>query len=125
MALKEFADELTGIPKHRIRFSLQATMNGNRRRVRISESAWPSAVSRLLRGEVIDIEVVEERMKGEKDEPPRYLEVPDIKVNDMSISDRDGRRSKSAPSSRQSSPSLEEKAEVETTNARTWFRRRT
>jgi hypothetical protein len=123
MALKEFADELTGIPKHRIRLSLQATVNGNRRRVRISESAWPSAVSRLLRGEVIDIEVVEERTKEEKDAPPRYLEVPDIKVNDMSISDN--RRSKSAPSSRQSSPSLEEKAEGETTNARTWFRRRT
>jgi hypothetical protein len=123
MALKEFADELTGIPKHRIRFSLQATMNGNRRRVRISESAWPSAVSRLLRGEVIDIEVVEERTKDEKDSPPRYLEVPDIKVNDVSISE--GRRTKSAPSSRQSSPFPEEKAEVETTNARTWFRRRT
>ena len=73
-AQKEFAEELSEVSRDRISFNISAPVNGERRSVRISESAWPAAVARLLRGEVIDIHL---RPLPLKDQPPQYLEVPD------------------------------------------------
>ncbi|KAG5653513.1 hypothetical protein H0H81_012586 [Sphagnurus paluster] len=53
-AQKEFPEELANVPRERISFMISAKMNGESRVVRISESAWVGAVTRLLRGEVID-----------------------------------------------------------------------
>jgi len=58
MAYKEFPSALKGVSASRVHFFIQATMNGsNRRKVRISESAWESVVSPMRRGEVVDIQV--------------------------------------------------------------------
>ncbi|KAG6809303.1 hypothetical protein H0H92_000761, partial [Tricholoma furcatifolium] len=57
-AQKEFSEELEGVPRDRISFVVAARLNNNERQsVRISESAWQAAVARLLRGEVVDIQV--------------------------------------------------------------------
>lgn len=110
VAQKEFPEDLGNVPRHRIIFTIQATMNGTKRAVRISESAWTSTVSRMLRGEVIDIEVVDDR---KTDPPPRYLEVPDSKeIPEYS------RRTRSTPSSRASSPAGRSER-----NSKSWFGR--
>ncbi|KAK0212629.1 hypothetical protein DFS33DRAFT_1377106 [Desarmillaria ectypa] len=93
VAQKEFV-ELLGVSRHQIVFTTQATVAGIRTSVRISASAWASTVSRMLRGEVIDVDIVEDK---KQDEPPRYLEVPDNKEGDYR------RWSRSAPSSRSNS----------------------
>ncbi|KAF9456942.1 hypothetical protein BDZ94DRAFT_293818 [Collybia nuda] len=75
-AQKEFHEELSTISRERISFNVYATMNGERRSVRISESAWAPAVARLLRGEVIDISIRPlPQPSGTKDQPPQYLDV--------------------------------------------------
>ncbi|TFK44860.1 hypothetical protein BDQ12DRAFT_673703 [Crucibulum laeve] len=98
-AQKEFPDELENIPRDRITFVIVANMSGERKPVRISESAWPAAVARLLRAEVIDIVVRPDPNDiKEKEAPPMYLEVPQL---DGSGKEKDSlRHSRSAPSSR-------------------------
>lgn len=64
MAQTEYP-ELSATPKEKIMFKIEASMNGKREPVRISRSAWASTLGNMLRGEVIDIEVFE-------DKPPRY-----------------------------------------------------
>lgn len=100
MAQKEFPDKLANVARDRIYFTIQASMNGARRTVRVSESAWTSTVSRMLRGEVLDIQLQDE--KPSADAPPQYLDVPKLQ-------DAEERKSRSAPSSppssRRSSPS--------------------
>jgi hypothetical protein len=78
VAKKEFPDELGHILRERIGFTVAIkTSRGDQRTVRISESAWAPAVARLLRGDVIDIEV-----QGSKEEPPpHYLDVPSSKAS--------------------------------------------
>lgn len=109
-AQKEFAEELSEVSRDRISFNISAPVNGERRSVRISESAWPAAVARLLRGEVIDIHV---RPLPAKDQPPQYLEVP---------LDSASRMSRSSPPSRtharESSPSC---GGEKSSSPRSWF----
>ncbi|KIY63225.1 hypothetical protein CYLTODRAFT_146047 [Cylindrobasidium torrendii FP15055 ss-10] len=57
--------ELSATPKEKIMFKIEASMNGKRQPVRISRSAWASTLGKMLRGEVIDIEVFDDR-------PPQY-----------------------------------------------------
>jgi hypothetical protein len=94
---------------------ITAKMNGTRRPVRISESAWPATVARLVRGEIVDIEVAEPRKLAA--EAPRYLEVPDAKDSDVA----DSRLPRSPPSPlsnlRQSSPVGRRERSIR----RTWF----
>jgi len=80
IAQKEFPDELSRIDRDRISFTVAANIGQEKRTIRISESAWVAAVARLLRGEVIDIQI-HPPSKGTagKDAPPQYLEVPDSK----------------------------------------------
>jgi len=81
IAQKEYPDELSQVPRERIAFSKAATVSGQRHVVRISESAWVGAVSRLLRGEVIDIQVRSPpHTVVLKDEPPQYLETQNTKT---------------------------------------------
>ncbi|KAF5380532.1 hypothetical protein D9615_004722 [Tricholomella constricta] len=112
-AQKEFPEELAELPRDRIFFNISAKMNGEHKQVRISESAWVAAVTRLLRGEVIDV-CVRPEPRDTKSElpPPQYLEVPQ----------RSLRQSSSAPSSpqnrsREPSPTPSDKG------SRSWFGR--
>lgn len=80
VAIKEFPDQLGHIPRHRISFMLQANMSGTKRCVRVSESAWPMTVCRLVRAEVVEVVVTEDRKSSPapttEAPPPTYLEVP-------------------------------------------------
>lgn len=81
MAQKEFSEELGNVDRARIRFFIIASIHrGTEERiVRISEGAWQSAVARLLRGEIIDLELRPDpnAPKGEdKNGTPLLLEVP-------------------------------------------------
>ncbi|KAF8070781.1 hypothetical protein FPV67DRAFT_1414279 [Lyophyllum atratum] len=112
-AQKEFPDELAGVSRDRISFNITAKMNGEHRHVRISESAWVAAVTRLLRGEVIDVHVRPPpgTIDTKDAPPPQYLEVPQPTL----------RHSTSTPSSpyhrsRDPSPSPSEKV-----SSRSWF----
>ncbi|KAK0504555.1 hypothetical protein EDD18DRAFT_1343351 [Armillaria luteobubalina] len=100
VAQKEFV-ELYGIDRHHIVFTTHATVAGARTSVRISASAWASTVSRMLRGEVIDVTIVEDK---KQDEPPQYLEVPDSKEGDYTRWSRSAPASRSSSRVRQSSP---------------------
>ncbi|KAG6900708.1 hypothetical protein C0993_003734 [Termitomyces sp. T159_Od127] len=53
-AQKEYP-ELAELERSRISFRINAKLNGQSQSVRISASAWSAAVSRLLRGEIIDV----------------------------------------------------------------------
>jgi hypothetical protein len=117
-AQKEFPEELSDVSRDRISFNISATMGGERRAIRISESAWVAAVARLLRGEVIDVTVKplpkSPKSSDAKDiEPPQYLEVP------QPVSQ--SRASRSTPASpahsRQTSPS----GQSEKGSSRSWF----
>jgi len=100
VAQKEFI-ELFGVDRHQIVFTTQATVAGTRTAVRISASAWASTVSRMLRGEVIDVDIVEDK---KQDEPPQYLEVPDSKEGDYARWSHSAPASRSNSRTRQSSP---------------------
>ncbi|TRM69178.1 hypothetical protein BD626DRAFT_473205 [Schizophyllum amplum] len=76
VALQEYADELAGIARERIAFYTMASMDGQRREVRIGQSAWPRAMDKLARGEVVDIVVKADPSAP----PPQYLEVPGAKA---------------------------------------------
>ncbi|KAK7473050.1 hypothetical protein VKT23_001154 [Stygiomarasmius scandens] len=71
LAIKEYPNELGPIPRHRITFTIQATMNGNRKTVRVSESAWERTVSRMVRGEVVAIKILPE---DTAEAPPKYIQ---------------------------------------------------
>ncbi|KAF5345285.1 hypothetical protein D9758_008418 [Tetrapyrgos nigripes] len=75
LAIKEYPDELLDLARHRISFTIQATMNGTRRTVRISESAWEETVYKMVRGEVISIEILPEDRKL-VEAPPKYVARP-------------------------------------------------
>jgi len=77
-AQKEFPEELANMPRDHISFHINAKMNGEPQSVRISESAWVAAVTRLLRGEVIDIVARPSSSSFDTKElpPPQYLDVP-------------------------------------------------
>ncbi|KAL0581329.1 hypothetical protein V5O48_000705 [Marasmius crinis-equi] len=111
LAISEFPEELDGIPTRRITFSASATLNGEKRAVRISETAWSDATKRMLRGEVLDVMILPESDRKDMDLPPRYLDVP-----------QDGGRllcsCRSAPGSRAPSPTPSKKLE----RPRSWFR---
>jgi len=110
-AQKEFSDELSQVSRDRISFTIVATMNGERRAVRISESAWVAAVARLLRGEVIDIQVRPQPQSADsKDLPPQYLEVPQL-----------SRMSYSTPPSRNGSRSSSPSSRSDRGSSRSWF----
>ncbi|TEB38487.1 hypothetical protein FA13DRAFT_1726164 [Coprinellus micaceus] len=118
LAQKEF-EELSYQARDRISFSVMSTYGkGERCPIRISESAWPSAVSRLQRGEIIDVDMRSGSATPPKSEmelpPPQYLEVPKTTYPEPSKpSSKKIAGSTSAPSSRGSSPNLE--------NRRSWF----
>jgi len=112
-AQKEFSDELSQVSRDRISFTIVATMNGERRAVRISESAWVAAVARLLRGEVIDIQVRPPPQSADsKDQPPQYLEVPQLP-----------RMYRSTPPSPNSSRSPSPSSRSDRGSSRPWFGR--
>ncbi|KAK7444260.1 hypothetical protein VKT23_015270 [Stygiomarasmius scandens] len=73
LAIKEYPNELGPIPRHRITFTIQATMNGNRKTVRVSESAWERTVSRMVRGEVVAIEILP-WPEDTAEAPPKYIQ---------------------------------------------------
>ncbi|KAK7045645.1 hypothetical protein VNI00_007478 [Paramarasmius palmivorus] len=111
LALKEFPEDLAGVPAHRIRLNVSATMGGEKKHVRISESAWPSTVKRMIRGEVVDVEIAPDGK--ETPPPPMYLEVPDDSLSSSGYS-------KSVPGSRASSPTPSDKT---LNRSRSWFSR--
>ncbi|KAF9012473.1 hypothetical protein BDQ17DRAFT_704566 [Cyathus striatus] len=96
VAQKEFPEELGDIPRDRITFNIVANINGGRKHVRISDSAWIATVARLLRGEIIELHIRPDT--SEKDAPPLYLEVPVINDGE----DKPLQNSRAAPSSRAS-----------------------
>ncbi|KIY50293.1 hypothetical protein FISHEDRAFT_71899 [Fistulina hepatica ATCC 64428] len=116
VAVNEFPDVLYGIPRSRITFNISASMSGQRQVVRISAGAWPAAVARLLRGEVIDIRVrptsvisQNERsgdfscLDGDNLPPPKYLEIPEApKKRSSSWSRQSSRSRRSSPASKES-----------------------
>ncbi|KAJ3536013.1 hypothetical protein NMY22_g6228 [Coprinellus aureogranulatus] len=121
IAQKEF-EELSYEDRGRIGFSVMSTFGkGERCPIRISESAWPSAVSRLLRGEIIDVFLRADSqpdLKNAQDfpPPPMYLEVPKVTYPQPTKTGSNAKKapsSRSTPSSRASSPNLE--------NRRSWF----
>ncbi|KAG7449631.1 uncharacterized protein BT62DRAFT_597588 [Guyanagaster necrorhizus] len=116
VAQKEFA-QLVEVDRHRIVFTTQATVAGIRTSVRISASAWASTVSRMLRGEVIDVEIAEAK---KEDEPPQYLEVPEAK-EDYARCYRSAPSSRSNSRTRQSSPTPSLNSGEK--SRRTWFTR--
>ncbi|KAL1746164.1 hypothetical protein HDZ31DRAFT_81394 [Schizophyllum fasciatum] len=87
IALQEYP-ELLGVPRDCISFFTMASMDGQRRPVRIGRSAWPRAMEKLVRGEIIDIKVRREEVKEKSQTgplspdtpapPPQYLEVPGV-----------------------------------------------
>lgn len=91
VAQKEFP-ELSHISRDLIEFSVSAHMGGGKQHVRISESAWAATVARLLRGEIIQVDIRSDPTLL-KDAPPIYLEVPQE-------TDGTKRHSHSTPSSR-------------------------
>jgi len=64
-------------------------MNGSKKTVRISESAWESIVSRLLRGEVIDIQVEPSIEKEKYESPPDYSEAQDQRISSQHVATSD------------------------------------
>lgn len=95
MEAKNVFPELATVPDNRIEFYVTATMSGAKARVRVSPSAWAAATARLLRGEVIDVEV-----DGESEAPPQYLDVPHMteKARSAPCSRSHSRESSPAPS---------------------------
>ncbi|KDQ27624.1 hypothetical protein PLEOSDRAFT_158498 [Pleurotus ostreatus PC15] len=112
--------ELVAIPDDRIGFYITATLGHSKAQVRVSESAWCAAIARLLRGEVVDVRVVEADVSISID-PPRYLEVPDTKEtsSDFYNANNDIRESRSAPSSR--SPSRQASPSGRIRSHRSWW----
>ncbi|GLB37778.1 hypothetical protein LshimejAT787_0408290 [Lyophyllum shimeji] len=112
LAQKEFSEDLAGLSRDRISFNITAKMNGERRHVRISESAWVAAVTRLLRGEVIDIHVRPPPgfVDTKEPPPPQYLEVPQTTLRHSSTP--------SSPRSRSRDPSP---SPSERGSSRSWF----
>ncbi|KAG7091036.1 hypothetical protein E1B28_010096 [Marasmius oreades] len=77
MAFEEFPEELYGISPHRITFTISATLNGEKRAVRISESAWSFSVTRMARGEVLNVVIAPESDRTvDSAPPPQYRENP-------------------------------------------------
>ncbi|KAF9268689.1 hypothetical protein L218DRAFT_954133 [Marasmius fiardii PR-910] len=78
LAFQEFPEELDGISPQRITFTISATLNGEKRSVRISESAWSFSVTRMARGEILNVVVAPESdRKVDSVPPPQYLEAPE------------------------------------------------
>ncbi|KAL1723745.1 hypothetical protein EV715DRAFT_285810 [Schizophyllum commune] len=75
VALQEYP-ELATVPRELISFHTMANMDGQRRAIRIGRTAWPRAMDKLMRGEVVDIIVRWQDVKGAS--PPQYLEVPGV-----------------------------------------------
>ncbi|KAF8891745.1 hypothetical protein BD779DRAFT_1468676 [Infundibulicybe gibba] len=82
IAQKEFPEDLSQISRDRISFYILATMEGQKRAIRVSESAWPAASAGLRRTEIIDILV----RPNVKEAPPQYLEVPQSKEGSLPLS---------------------------------------
>jgi len=80
LAQREFPEELRHIPRNRISLGIQATLAGVRRSVRISESAWAPTAARLLRGQVVDVQVRPAASLDHKAQLPKYSEVPELQV---------------------------------------------
>ncbi|KAF5317061.1 hypothetical protein D9611_004036 [Ephemerocybe angulata] len=125
IAQKEF-EELSHVSRDCIGFAVMSTVGkGERCPIRISESAWPSAVTRLLRGEIIDVYIrLDPRSESKEFPPPQYLEVPKVTVSfpekpslskSSGSSKSIGTGTRSTPSSRSNSPSHR------TENRRSWF----
>ncbi|KAG2366741.1 hypothetical protein BDR07DRAFT_1395686 [Suillus spraguei] len=69
-ARSAFENDLTGIDKSRISFSLNVLANGKQSSVGISRVAWPTIMSHLARYEIIDVHVQPElKVTGP---PPSY-----------------------------------------------------
>ncbi|KAJ8076852.1 hypothetical protein PM082_001275 [Marasmius tenuissimus] len=97
LAIHEFPEELEDISSRRITFNLNAKHKGVEKSVRISESAWSDSMSRMVRGEILNVVVLPElKRRHSLDGPPQYLEVPDCGGSYPA--------SKSAPTSRAPSP---------------------
>ncbi|THU85040.1 hypothetical protein K435DRAFT_806220 [Dendrothele bispora CBS 962.96] len=68
LAIKEFPHALAGIPHNRIRFSILAVVKSGRERkdrmdrtrVRISESAWAKTLEKMVKCEIVELEVIPE-----------------------------------------------------------------
>ncbi|KAF9262929.1 hypothetical protein L218DRAFT_928540 [Marasmius fiardii PR-910] len=75
LAFQEFSDELDGISPHRITFSVNARLNGEKRPVRISEGAWSFTVNGMITNEVVNVVVAPESDRKDYAPPPHYLEV--------------------------------------------------
>lgn len=117
-AQKEFPEELGHIPRDRIMFTISVNVQGERRHVRISESAWTGTVGRLLRGEVIDVGLRPD--PSAVIPPPQYLEIPSKEP--AVAQPRSVRHSRSTPSSRQHSPTPSSQSDKGgSTRIRSWF----
>ncbi|KAJ3998741.1 hypothetical protein F5050DRAFT_1173854 [Lentinula boryana] len=135
LALQEFPILKTltaekGSREH-IAFYMMNSMHGRRENICISRSAWKPCVSRMLRGEIITIVVVNldkevATSSLQVEPPPQYLELPE------SSTVRQTRKSRSTPPhsngrparSRQHSPAgSTESSGSSSTRRRSWFRR--
>ncbi|RXW21910.1 hypothetical protein EST38_g3928 [Candolleomyces aberdarensis] len=128
IAQKEFPEELANIPREKIGFAVLSEFVGEGKQrlpVRISESAWPSAVARLLRGEIIQIYIREANGKDGKGSkeilpptpPPQYLDVPKVTFGGETSKSKGpaSRQPRSTPTSRAGSPAHREN------HRRSWF----
>ncbi|KIK09123.1 hypothetical protein K443DRAFT_671626 [Laccaria amethystina LaAM-08-1] len=119
-AQKEFPEELAHVPRERIMFTISVNVQGERRHVRISESAWPGTVGRLLRGEVIDVGLRPD--PSAVIPPPQYLEVPSKETAVVQPKPKSVRHSRSTPSSRSHSPAPSNQSDKgSSTRIRSWF----
>ncbi|KAJ4471610.1 hypothetical protein J3R30DRAFT_1099182 [Lentinula aciculospora] len=135
LALQEFpilkSFEAIKESRAHIAFYTMNTMHGRRENICISKSAWRPCVSRMLRGEIVNIVVVDPNKEAaasspQVEPPPQYLEVPEVSAA------RQTRKSRSTPPhsnrgvscSRPHSPAGSAKSsDSSSTRRRSWFRR--
>lgn len=87
-AYSEFPEELNGVQRDRIRFSIKVFVDGKVRSSRIGRMAWKNVLATLKRYELISIDV-------QSDDPPQYADEKDITHLRPSSDSRAGSRSPS------------------------------
>jgi len=88
-AYSEFPEELNGVSRDRVRFSIKVLVDGKVRSSRIGRMAWKNVLATLTRYELINIDL-------QSDEPPQYAsDEKDITRLQPSLDCRAGSRSPS------------------------------
>ncbi|KAE9403310.1 hypothetical protein BT96DRAFT_878715 [Gymnopus androsaceus JB14] len=140
MAIQEFPElkPISESHKERITFYTTTTVNGKRQNVCISKSAWKPCVTRMLRGEMITILVVDPDSANSIDlqpPPPQYLEIPKDASSELGKSRHRKSRSTDSPrfstgsvsaesSPRRPSPARSAGSLSASTRRRSWFGKR-